>query len=214
MELIETKAGLSRREARRNDRRDAILAVAYDSFLEHGYAATSMSAIAATLGGSKATLWSYFPSKAALFEAVLDQATTAFREQMIPLLAPGADIGTTLRSFCLRFIEKVTSPEAVALYRLVHGEAGRFPEVGEIFYDRGPGTTYRLLGNFLGAAMERGALRAADPVRAAKVLITLCFVGSHQQVLLGLVDGPDPAALATDAGAAVDIFLRAYAPCP
>ena len=37
---------LSRRDARRRDRRDAILEVAQQSFLEHGYAATTMSAIA------------------------------------------------------------------------------------------------------------------------------------------------------------------------
>jgi hypothetical protein len=51
----------SRREARRLSRREAILEVAERSFLEQGYAATTMSAIAAELGGSKGTLWSYLP---------------------------------------------------------------------------------------------------------------------------------------------------------
>ena len=91
MEVTSDKVGLSRREARRNDRREAILAVAYASFLEHGYAATTMSGIAAKIGGSKATLWSYFPSKEALFEAVLDQATAAYRLQLSSLLDPCGD---------------------------------------------------------------------------------------------------------------------------
>ena len=63
----------SRREARRQSRREAILDVAAQSFLEHGYAGTTMSAIAATLGGSKGTLWSYFASKEVLFAAVIDR---------------------------------------------------------------------------------------------------------------------------------------------
>src|SRR4026208_346391 len=66
---------LSRREARRRDRRGAIIGVARRSFLNNGYAATTMSSIAAELGGSKGTLWSYFPGKEELFAAVLRETT-------------------------------------------------------------------------------------------------------------------------------------------
>lgn len=201
---------LSRREARKLDRRDAILEVAGAYFLQHGYAATTMSGIAATIGGSKATLWSYFPSKEDLFEAVLDRATTRFRQRMIPLLDPGSDLEATLRSFCRRFIEKVVSPEALALHRLIHAEAGRFPEIGAIFYQRGPETTQRLLGEFIGLGMARGALRQDDPRRAAKLLTTLCLSGCHQQLLLGQIDRAEPEQIAADADYAVDMMLRAY----
>ncbi|ATE64546.1 TetR/AcrR family transcriptional regulator [Rhizorhabdus dicambivorans] len=212
MDLTREDASLSRREVRRNDRRDAMLAVAYDYFLEHGYAATSMSGIAATLGGSKATLWSYFPSKEALFEAVLDYATTMFRQQISVLLETGGEPEPTLRSFARRFIERVTAPQAVALQRLVLAEVGRFPEIGEIFYERGPRTTYQLLGNFIATAMARGQLRQDDPLRAAKMLIALCTGGCLQLVLLDRIDAPAVDMIGADADAAVDFFLRGYAP--
>ena len=54
---------LSRRELSRRSRREAILEVAARSFFAHGYAATSMSSIAGELGGSKGTLWTYFPPR-------------------------------------------------------------------------------------------------------------------------------------------------------
>jgi TetR/AcrR family transcriptional regulator, mexJK operon transcriptional repressor len=57
---------LSRREARPEVRREIILNVAMQSFLKHGYAGTTMSVIAETLGGSKGTLWSYYSSKEVL----------------------------------------------------------------------------------------------------------------------------------------------------
>ncbi|HEY2834957.1 MAG TPA: helix-turn-helix domain-containing protein, partial [Rhizomicrobium sp.] len=57
----------------RDERREAILKVAHTAFLSDGYAATSMSAIAAKVGGSKATLYYYFPSKEELFLAVIDE---------------------------------------------------------------------------------------------------------------------------------------------
>ena len=44
-----------------------IIAVAREHFFEKGFEGASMSAIAAQLGGSKRTLWSYFPSKEELF---------------------------------------------------------------------------------------------------------------------------------------------------
>jgi TetR/AcrR family transcriptional regulator, mexJK operon transcriptional repressor len=203
--------GLSRREARRNDRRETILAVADRYFLEHGYAATSMSGIAATLGGSKATLWGYFPSKQLLFEAVVDHATAMFRREMSAALEPGGDVEASLRSFARHFLEKVTMPSSIALQRLVQAEAIRFPEIGEIFYERGPRTTHRMLGDFIAGAMERGLLRKGDPVQAARMLIAMCLAGC-QLLLLGATAMPSPAALAADADAAVDLFLRAYAP--
>ena len=54
---------------RADTRRQAILEVAREVFLQEGYAAASMSVIAARVGGSKAPLYSYFPSKEQLFGA-------------------------------------------------------------------------------------------------------------------------------------------------
>lgn len=201
-----------RRETKRLDRREAIIGVAHAYFLEHGYAATTMSGIAATIGGSKATLWNYFPSKEALFGAVLDRATTHFRERIVSVLVPEADLETTLRSFCRHFLEKVTSPESIALHRLIVAEAGRFPEIGEMFYQRGPNTMIRLLGDFIELGMARGKLRLDDPRNAAKLLLALCLQGDHQEVLLGRTDRVDAARIAATADTAVDFLLRAYAP--
>lgn len=201
-----------RREARRSVRRATILAVAARSFLDNGYAGTSMSAIAATLGGSKTTLWRYFPSKEALFAAVLDHATTAYRAHLSQIMDPSGDLRQTLSNLCVGLLEKITSAEAVALHRLVVAEAGRFPEMGQIFFERGPRTTRLLVARFLEGAMTRGLLRPDDPVIAARNLITLALSGCHQQILWGRIDAATPDRIAADADRAVDLFLRAYAP--
>jgi AcrR family transcriptional regulator len=202
---------LPRREARRQDRRDAILAVAATSFLEHGYAGTTMSAIAATLGGSKGTLWSYFPSKEALFAAVLDQATENFRAQLSQILDPCGDLSATLRRFCSSLMERVTSPEAIALHRLVIGEGGRFPEMGRIFHERAPRLTHALLAEYLEGAMDRGLMRRDDPLSAARLLISLCLAGCHQLLLMGMIEKATPDLLDRDVDAAMALYLRAFA---
>jgi len=200
----------NRREARRLNRREAILDVAESSFLECGYAGTSMSAIAATLGGSKATLWSYFPSKELLFAAVIDRASQTFREQLSLILNPHDDIGVALRRFARQFLEKVTMPESVALHRLVIGEVSRFPETGRILHDRAVGRTYALLADYLGKAAARGLLCIDQPLAAAQHLMGLCLFGYHHQMLLGVIDAVEPEMIEREVEQSVAAFLRAY----
>ena len=200
-----------RREARRLSRREAILDVAEHSFMDLGYAGTSMSAIAATLGGSKGTLWSYFPSKEQLFAAVVDRASEAFRQQLSLILNPRDEIGVALRRFAREFLQKVTSNEASALHRLVIGEANRFPETGQIFHDRAVGRTRDLLAGYLADAMDRGLLRHEEPGVAAQQLLGLCAFGCLQQTLLGISGAASAAVIGNDAEMGVSAFLRAYA---
>lgn len=198
-----------KREARREERRLAILDVARRSFLENGYSATSMSAISAELGGSKGTLWSYFPSKEELFSAVLEQATTAYRQHLGDLLEPSADLWITIVTFCRSFIDKITSPDSVRLHRLIASEAARFPEVGEIFYRRAPEPTQRMLAEFFAGQMAVGHMREADPLTAARALGCLCMGGLHQRVIWGIAE-PTPESVEAEAQGAADIFAHAF----
>ncbi|TXG98135.1 MAG: TetR/AcrR family transcriptional regulator [Rhodocyclaceae bacterium] len=204
----------SRREARRQDRRESILTVAARYFLEHGYSATTMSAIAASLGGSKGTLWSYFPSKEELFTAVIDTVTTSFRQQLSETLKANGDIEPALRNFCRQLLNKIASPDAIALNRLVVAEAGRFPEIGKIFYERAPRLTIALLADYLANAMGRGLLRPDYPTDAAYFLMHTSIARCQQQLLLGLVDAITPEQVEAEVERALTLFMRAYAPEP
>ncbi len=201
----------TRREVRRHTRRETILEVAKRSFLENGYAATSMSAIAAELGGSKGTLWSYFPAKDLLFAATLDHATETFQEQLTLILNPQDEVKSTLYRFALGFLQRVTSPDALALYRLVVAEAYRFPETGRIFHDRTTGRTRGVLAAYLAQQMARGRLRADDAQLAAQQLVALCMAGCHQMLMIRLIEAAEPAQIESDALGAVTTFFRAYA---
>ncbi len=205
-------AAPSRREVRRESRRDAILEVASASFLENGYAGTTMSGIAAELGGSKGTLWSYFPSKDLLFGAVLDRVTDAFRQQLTLTLNAADPIETALTKFCTKYLTKLTVPQSIALHRLVIGEAARFPEMGRIFYERAPWKTQELLAGYLEAAMDCGKLRRHDSFAAAQYLTSLCIARSHQQLVSGVIDELPADRIREEVDHAVTVFLRAFRP--
>jgi AcrR family transcriptional regulator len=201
---------MGRREARKAERRAAIIEIATRMFLENGYDRTSMSAIAEQMGGSKGTLWSYFTSKEELFAAVLDAATAAFRSVMSTVLDPSRSVDEVLTTFAEKFITRITMPDAIALQRLIIAEVERFPEIGRIFFDRAPGRSRILMSAYLACQMDAGLLRRDDPDEAAGTLLSLCTGGTHQHVMWG-VQTQDADAIAQEAVRIVAQFLRCYA---
>lgn len=206
--MFETK---TRRDQNRESRRAAIVSAARDAFLEQGYAATSMSTIATHLGGSKGTLWAYFPSKEDLFAAVLDDVTASFRQNLDDALRPGRDCHTTLLDFAERFLLKILNPDNIRLHRLIVGEGGRFPEIGRLFYARGPQIVLERLSDYIRGRMEAGDLRSDDPLNAAMALIQLAQT-QHSLRLWGVAEIPEIEDVRAHATEMVALFNRAYAP--
>ncbi|WP_156135352.1 TetR/AcrR family transcriptional regulator [Novosphingobium malaysiense] len=129
---------MGKRELNKARKRAEIVNIATRSFFERGYAATTMSAIAEELGGSKATLWAHFGSKEELFEAVIDQQVESFSRDIDEVLTSQTYSKPALRRFCLRFLECMMRDNAVRLFSLILSEGERFPEIREMFYSRGP----------------------------------------------------------------------------
>lgn len=164
-------------KVRTEAKREAIVETAAQLFQELGYQHASMNELAKRLGGSKATLYGYFPSKEALFEAVVrTYATVHLSEATQGLQAAPEDVAA-LESVLVRFGEGMllvlTNDErALAIYRMVIAEAGR-SELGELFYAAGPSECVAALAKLLGAAMNRGDLRKTDPKVSAHQFLAL-----------------------------------------
>ena len=202
-----------RRAARKEARRKAILAVALDVFCAQGYAATTMSAIAARLGGSKGTLWSYFGSKEELFRAVTDEVSGRVAESVVPLLDGGMPLREALLRFCHHFIATISTPEAITIYRMIVGESGQFPELGRGFRANNVSRIESALAAFVARHMEEGTLRREDPARVAVTITSLCLGEAYREALWGSLP-PDPAKVAADALHTTDLVLRSYRPDP
>ena len=203
--------GAAVREARREDRRDAILDVAKACFVAEGYGATSMSTIAARLGGSKGTLYNYFRSKEELFDAVVRRSCDQLHAAMASFPEDG-DVRERLVGMAERFLDHLLSPDALAIYRVVVGEGERFPELARLFYEAGPRRGIARGAEDLGGLMDQGVLRRADPVVAAHQFKDLAVSGVHNLRLWGVIDDLTPAEKRARAEIAADTFLRAYAP--
>lgn len=200
------------RPNKREIRQAAIVDIARDAFFRFGFAGTTMSWIAAQAGGSKSTLWAHFSNKQALFTAVLDDLIARYAAAvMVPLPAGGA-IRATLHHMASAIVQASLEPHIIALYRLVVGEADRFPELGQLFHERGPGRGQARLAAWLEQAMAAGQLRRADPMVAAQHFGALCQAGIFQRRLYGVGPVPGAAEIETEIQAALNSFIAAYAP--
>jgi len=127
-----------------------------------------MSSIAGKVGGSKTTLWTYFPSKEDLFAAVVDDIVASYGQALqidLPVDEPVTDV---LGRFGHVLMATLMSPALLALYRLVVAEAERFPHLAETFYDRGPRRGKARLAEWMAEKMARGELRPGDPIFASQ----------------------------------------------
>jgi AcrR family transcriptional regulator len=182
-------------------------------FMERGYEGASVDEIARVAGTSKATLYSYFPDKRQLFEAVM-RTQCGRTGEVMSCAGAGEPVEITLRRMAASFATFLYSPGAQEMFRVCIAEAGRFPEVGAAFHASGPARARAGLVEFFKAAHARGELVVDDAEIAADQFSSLCKAGLFLRALLGAAP-PDAAQIARIADEAVRTFLARYgAPKP
>ena len=195
----------------RDARREAILDAASEVFLEEGYAAASMSTIAARVGGSKATLYTYFKSKEELFEAYVHRHCSWLRGETFALLADSEDVATALTRLGVSYLSMVMSDYNLRHFRMITAEAERSPKIGQIFYKSGPEAGASRLAGFLERAQADGLLSIDDAMRAAHQFTALCQNRLLKARLCAAAEEPSQREVEAEVASAVKVFLAAYA---
>ena len=202
----------SKRAQNKRDRRDRILKAAIEVFAQTGYSGASMNAIATCAGLTKPTLYQYFPSKDALFQAIL----AAPRDEMLLAFdAPDrVDMVALLYQFAWRYASVAMRPEYLSLARLIIGEAHRFPAIGRDYQSSGPNKVLAGMMGFMCHHRDAGRLGFDDAELAAEDFWGL-ILSAPRNLALHVPDadiGPEVLARYINNGLAV--FLRAYSTSP
>lgn len=193
-------------------KRQAILEVAAQAFRELGFERTSMSEICTRVGGSKATIYNYFPSKDALFFATMLMAGEAEFEAVHDAFdAATPDTAQSLRDFGEKLLSFLYSPDIQAQRRLAVSESGR-TELGRLIYEQGVLRSLGLMADFLLAAMHQGKLRQADPHVAARHLHSLLESELLERFLFQLLGEVTAEEISAVTARAVAVFMAAYGP--
>ena len=195
-------------------KRRAILDAATTLFLREGYLAISMDQIAAAAAVSKQTVYKQFADKQTLFREIVTGTVAEVSDpvaEQVASLPDSADLAAGLRDLARALLAQVIQPRMMQLRRLVIGEAGRFPELGRLFYDSGPGRTIDTLTATFENLAARGTLRLQDPRLAAEHFNWLVMAAPLNRVMLcGDAELPAQADLDRYADAGTQAFLAAY----
>jgi TetR/AcrR family transcriptional regulator, mexJK operon transcriptional repressor len=204
--MNKTAAAIAR--PRLEARREAFVEAATAAFLEKGYANTTLDDIIARSGGSRQTLYALFGGKKGLFEALMtercSQIFSAWEKESDLLDRPPEHV---LVEVGIRYLEAVTAPDALGVFRLVVAECMAMKELAEQFWETGPGRSRAVLADYFEQQVRRGTLLLADPERAAHQFWGMLLGNLHMQCLLGLRPAPDRAEIEGHVRTAVARFL-------
>lgn len=191
-------------------KRDAIVDAATRLFLGSGYGAVSMDAIVAEAGVTKRTVYSHFENKETLFAAVMSHLCSCVGG---PAPNEGIEEGSleeVLADFGRRLLTMLSTPQALALYRVVTAEAPRLPELGAVFHESGPRHFIVMVAVYLAERSRKGVLRVSDPERAAAQFMAMIKDPLHLRLSLGVGPAPGQGEIDASVDSAVGVFLRGY----
>jgi len=153
------------------NRRADILDAARDTFNARGFAGARMDDIARAVGISKAALYLEFPSKDALFQALVSELI----ETMLPQAAP-ADFGDLsaeliLRNFIAFMGARLTDPQMAFVPRVIIGEGANFPELAAFYHQHVIGRGLGILERIIRHGIDRGEFTCADLPQATRTIV-------------------------------------------
>lgn len=152
-------------------------------FLKTGYGGTSIRQIVGALGISKTTLYSRYPSKEALFNAIVArQIERLSANTALQVDGDWLEIGIGLRSYANRTLEISLEGDLRAVNLLIYSEAPRFPELGAAAADRSRQGIAQIT-EFIAQCSERDGVRVRDPQAIAEAFIFM-LRGWYVNVLL------------------------------
>lgn len=171
--------------------RRKVIAAAQPLFLEHGYAGTTMAAIARDAGVVVETVYRSFGSKSGLFAAVVEAALAGGVER--------AEVPVEERPAIAAIIAEPDPAKQVALYagtqpgihrrggpllRAVRDAAAVDPEVARVWSEL-EAWRYDGQGRMVGLLASRGALREGlSVVTASDLTWTLCSLAVHDLLVV------------------------------
>ena len=147
-----------------------IIQAARQRFLDKGYAATTMDAIAVEAGITKQTLYRYFADKRTLFMSVIEDVMGGPEDFALPpdaAQSPAA-LRAALQKIAGHINQVIAEPDYVRLLRVVIAETIAQPELGKLFERGVTARSLRSLTRLFSAAKKQGLLLIGRPAITAQ----------------------------------------------
>ena len=190
-------------------KRSDIINACIAEFEEHGFAGARIDRIAERAKVSKRTLYKHFPSKEALFDAIMAIVFAPIQQNDKATLKPDSPLKDQLAELVETYVQAVSDDEYIALSRVIVSEFIRNPERSRIARAKASiasGPIERMIRQ----AMEAGLLRPADPAYAAVQLSALIKAFCFYPKFLNGEAPPDTIQSRNIIDDCIEMFLKHY----
>jgi AcrR family transcriptional regulator len=203
--------GCPKRRRRKEARPAEIVEAARLCFVDNGFAATRIEDVAARAGVAKGTVYLYFPTKEALFEAVARANVVPVIEQVIRAIEADE---TTPAFDQLRMIARVMYRDMVGtdrkrLLHMIIAEGPRFPWLTEFYHREILSKGMDLIRAVLRRGQARGEFRAEGLDEFPQILMAPTIIAA---IFTHLFDAHDPIDVERYADVHIALIERALLP--
>jgi len=167
------------------DRRGQILHGAMELFAEKGFRGATTREMAQHLGISEALMFKYFPSKEALYRAIIQKRTDGAEDVFFPQEAVQAkDDRQVFRSIASNLIARNT--EDPTFMRLILYSALEGHELSRIFFETHVMGQTRLLSDYIRQRIKEKAFKPVPPLLAARAFMGMIIHYVEFQEIYGM----------------------------
>ena len=191
--------------------RRRILDAAFSTFIDAGYAATTMLEIARRAHVSKRELYAVVGNKQEMLATCIRERSQRLRPPAdLPEPHDRASLEGALVAVGSGLLRETTQDTVVAAFRLAIAEAVHAPEVAAALDQYGRRTGRAALTAITTRARDHGLL-VGDPAEMAERFSALLWGDLMTSLLLRVADPPDPEEIARRATGATAALVRLYA---
>ena len=192
-----------------SDRALMILDAAQALFYQQGFDETSLAMIINEAGGSRRSIYNEFGNKQGLLMAVI-QRQVKVQSEILTLINRDIDAKAALNQVCFKFVKGMLSADLMSLFRLVVQQVVKFPELGEMIYQKGPMAGILPLVDYLDWLTAQKLLKVANSHFSAQMLIEMAKGPLHTRSLLLPNKKTTDEEITRQVAKAVELFLNAH----
>lgn len=171
-----------------------LIEVATRLFLDRGYDATSLDAVAEAARVSKPTVYARYGDKRGLFVAVLQREISRWLAPLAEAaeaaemqLTGSSDISVEQRLVDIGrgMLMFTCGPDAVAFGRMLTAQAINFPEIAKLAEEEGWSKAVSTTSRFFDHLVAQGAMDVEDTAIAAEVFLDVVVGHAHRMATFG-----------------------------
>ncbi|MCC2640842.1 MAG: putative Transcriptional regulator acrR [Nitrospira sp.] len=184
-------------------RQAGLISVAASLFAAKGFKGTTTREIARAAGVSEALLFKYFPTKRALYAAIL--ADKAPLSELLGNVEKAARAGDDHRVFTLIAGYRIRRGTDPTMLRLLLFSALEGHELADMFFGKQHRWFYDYLAGYIRTRIQEGAFRDIDPLLAARAFIGMVV---HHRLLHEIFEVPLHCSHKAIVATYVELFLN------